>query len=171
MAGAAQKRMQQRRGTSEEWASLDPVLLAGELGIDTTQGIVKVGDGQTSWLGLMEIGGGVGDGAHNPFAWTVDVEQNLGNGAYGMRRKGSAQLTANRQTDIVMAYDIDQRCGLMSWGGWWNMDGTCRQAGGYWSDAQSIFWVDPSSNTIKCALVLNNSRVCEYDVWVMYTRQ
>ncbi|MBQ7262452.1 MAG: hypothetical protein IJR14_01915 [Synergistaceae bacterium] len=58
MAGSAQTRMQQRRGTSTEWASLDPVLLAGELGIDTTQGIVKVGDGVKRWSELPEMGGG-----------------------------------------------------------------------------------------------------------------
>ena len=59
MAGTA-KRMQQRRGTSSEWASLDPVLLAGEFGVETDTGVVKVGDGVKAWSGLEEIGGGGG---------------------------------------------------------------------------------------------------------------
>lgn len=58
MAGTANaKRMQQRRGTSSEWASLDPVLLAGELGIATDTGVVKVGDGEKKWSELEAMNG------------------------------------------------------------------------------------------------------------------
>ena len=55
MAGAAQKRMQQRRGTSATWASLDPVLLAGEFGVATDTGAVKVGDGVKKWSALEAV--------------------------------------------------------------------------------------------------------------------
>ena len=54
------KRMQQRRGTSAEWAAKDPVLLAGELGYDMTTGGVKVGDGTKKWSELGEIKGSGG---------------------------------------------------------------------------------------------------------------
>ena len=56
----ANKRMQQRRGTSEVWAAKDPVLLSGELGYDTTTGGVKIGDGVKKWSELGEIKGSGG---------------------------------------------------------------------------------------------------------------
>ena len=80
MAGAA-KRMQQRRGTSSEWASLDPVLLAGEFGVETDTGVVKVGDGVKAWSGLEEIGGGGGTEAY-VFEGPRDMEQPLAETVY-----------------------------------------------------------------------------------------
>lgn len=44
-------RIRLRRGTTAQWAS-NPILAAGEPGIDTTTGAVKVGDGATSWSAL-----------------------------------------------------------------------------------------------------------------------
>ena len=48
-----------RAGTTAEWADADasddeaaPVLAAGEMGIDTTTGAVKVGDGSTAFAFL-----------------------------------------------------------------------------------------------------------------------
>ena len=45
-------RIQVRRDTSEAWSLANPVLAAGEFGLDTTEGRVKVGDGVTPWAGL-----------------------------------------------------------------------------------------------------------------------
>jgi hypothetical protein len=41
-----------KRATTARWASVDPVLAAGELGIDTTLNIFKIGDGVTHWSSL-----------------------------------------------------------------------------------------------------------------------
>jgi hypothetical protein len=41
-----------RRGSTSEWASRNPVLLAGEPGFDYLLRILKVGDGTTHWLDL-----------------------------------------------------------------------------------------------------------------------
>ena len=43
-------RMQQRRGTAEQWLLADPVLAAGEIGFETDTGSFKIGDGVNSWL-------------------------------------------------------------------------------------------------------------------------
>jgi hypothetical protein len=48
-------RMQQRRGTSVEWASDNPVLAAGEIGVDTTTKQIKVGDGLLNWADLPDV--------------------------------------------------------------------------------------------------------------------
>lgn len=44
--------MLQRRGESGEWATVNPVLGAGEFGIETDTGIIKLGDGETAWQEL-----------------------------------------------------------------------------------------------------------------------
>jgi hypothetical protein len=45
-------RIQLRRGTAAEWASVDPVLAAGEMGLETDTGDFKFGDGTTAWSSL-----------------------------------------------------------------------------------------------------------------------
>jgi len=44
--------LQFRRGTSSEWTSANPVLAAGEMGIETDTSQFKIGDGVTSWTSL-----------------------------------------------------------------------------------------------------------------------
>lgn len=45
-------KMRQRQGTAAQWKSTNPVLAAGEFGYDTTNDIVKIGDGVKRWLNL-----------------------------------------------------------------------------------------------------------------------
>ena len=47
--------MQQRRDTSANWVSNNPVLLAGEIGVETDSGGIKVGDGSATWVNLDYI--------------------------------------------------------------------------------------------------------------------
>lgn len=44
-----------RRGTSAEWTSANPVLAAGEPGYETDAGLLKIGDGVTSWTALPYV--------------------------------------------------------------------------------------------------------------------
>ena len=48
------KRIQLRRDTAANWASSNPVLLEGELGIelDDSRNRIKIGDGTTAWNSL-----------------------------------------------------------------------------------------------------------------------
>jgi len=46
---------QQKRGTASEWSSAVNALSAGELGYDTTNRILKIGDGSTLWASLKGI--------------------------------------------------------------------------------------------------------------------
>lgn len=48
--------IQVRKGTSTEWSVANPVLLAGELGFDTTNLVFKIGDGTSSWASLKNAG-------------------------------------------------------------------------------------------------------------------
>ena len=38
-------RMQQRRGTAQQWTDADPILAAGEIGFETDTNQFKIGDG------------------------------------------------------------------------------------------------------------------------------
>lgn len=46
-----------RRGTAAEWSAANPVLALGEPGWDTTNSLLKIGDGVTAWNGLGGFGG------------------------------------------------------------------------------------------------------------------
>jgi hypothetical protein len=48
--------MQQKRGTSSRWTSTNPILLAGEIGVETDTNKLKIGDGTTSWNNLDYVG-------------------------------------------------------------------------------------------------------------------
>lgn len=63
-----------RRGTTLGWAVADPILAAGELGYVTDSGILKVGDGHTSWGAL----GGILMGAGPPLTFE-DVDDRVAN--------------------------------------------------------------------------------------------
>jgi hypothetical protein len=52
------QRIQLRRDTASAWAASNPVLLAGEVGVETDTRRLKIGDGETSWSGLGYTGGG-----------------------------------------------------------------------------------------------------------------
>lgn len=45
-------RMQQRRDTAANWTSSNPTLAAGELGLETDTGKMKIGTGSTAWASL-----------------------------------------------------------------------------------------------------------------------
>jgi len=46
------RRIQVRRGTAAQWTTKNPVLLAGELGLETDTGKFKFGDGEAAWSSL-----------------------------------------------------------------------------------------------------------------------
>jgi hypothetical protein len=51
-------RIQFRRGTESEWASANPVLAQGELGYESTNKLIKFGDGSTQWSSLAVAAAG-----------------------------------------------------------------------------------------------------------------
>jgi len=48
----AQTIIKLRRGTASQWTSADPVLAAGEIGLETNTNRTKYGDGTTTWSAL-----------------------------------------------------------------------------------------------------------------------
>lgn len=50
-----------RNDTKENWTKLDPILLKGEIGIETDTQKLKIGDGTSKWSELTYFGGDVAD--------------------------------------------------------------------------------------------------------------
>lgn len=76
-------RLQFRRGTYAEWAAANPILASGEPGYDTTNKILKVGDGTTQFASLSGIsgGGGGGGGGSTTFTGLLDSPANYSSSA------------------------------------------------------------------------------------------
>jgi hypothetical protein len=55
--------VQARKGTAAEWASANPTLSAGELGLETDTLKFKAGNGTSPWTTLPYIGAGVAETA------------------------------------------------------------------------------------------------------------
>ena len=65
-------RLRLLRGTAAQWSSANPILLSGEIGYDTTNNLVKIGDSVTTWSALPGIGGGPGATDHGTLTGLAD---------------------------------------------------------------------------------------------------
>jgi hypothetical protein len=65
-------KIQIRKGSASEWDAANPILDLGEPGFDTTNNILKIGDGINNWNNL------------NPISVTNDNSQNQGGISYGI---------------------------------------------------------------------------------------
>jgi len=93
-------RIQFRRGTETEWSTSNPILATGELGYESTNKLIKFGDGTTAWntLGVAAAG---------------DITSVIaGTGLTGGATSGAA--TINLDTSIVFtAASIDAKGDLL----------------------------------------------------------
>ena len=53
---ARTNQIQFRRGTATQWSNTNPVLASGEPGFDTTNNLLKIGDGTSTWSSLISVG-------------------------------------------------------------------------------------------------------------------
>lgn len=60
--------MQIRRGTTDEWEIIDPILADGEIVYDTTKQAIKIGDGEHTFKSLEYIG----------VTWEMEKEYDFG---------------------------------------------------------------------------------------------
>ena len=94
-------RIKLRRATASRWTSINPTLLAGELGVDTTNNKVKIGTGSATWTAL-------------PYATLTPTEINaLITGLQTQISALSTNLT-NTLDDYVPIGDVAQADGVAS---------------------------------------------------------
>ena len=62
--------MQQKRATASRWTSLNPILLAGEIGFETDTNKIKIGDG-SHWNDLSYIVGAGITGSYQPLTTPI----------------------------------------------------------------------------------------------------
>jgi len=94
-------RIKLRRATASRWTSTNPTLLAGELGVDTTNNKVKIGTGSATWTAL-------------PYATLTPTEINaLITGLQGQIDALSTNLS-NTLDDYVPIGDVAQADGVAS---------------------------------------------------------
>ncbi len=61
---AAKTKIQHFRGTAARWTEINPVLAAGELGLETDTNKIKFGDGTSTWSALSYAAESVGTHSH-----------------------------------------------------------------------------------------------------------
>ncbi len=74
----AQTVIRLRRGTAAQWASANPVLASGEMGIETDTRKFKFGNGSTQWNSIPYASAGGGTGGGFFVAETPPVGANIG---------------------------------------------------------------------------------------------
>lgn len=89
---------QQRRDTAANWTSANPTLLAGEIGVETDTGLLKIGDGSTAWTSLdylpLSFEGYAANGIYNPAANQVALATN-GTGRLFIDSSGNVAVSPN----------------------------------------------------------------------------
>jgi len=93
-------RIQVRRGTSTEWTSVNPVLAAGEMGVETNTNLFKFGNGSSTWTALSY--------ANNSDVAISEISQDaintaltMGSGLTKTYNDGANTITINVDTDVV----------------------------------------------------------------------
>ncbi len=103
--------IQLRRGTTAEWAAANPVLAAGEPGLDTDTKQSKIGDGTTAWSALpvfrttsdadLPVVDG-GTGASN----AGDARTNLGLGTIATQSASAVNITGGAISGVTNCWDL-----------------------------------------------------------------
>lgn len=81
--------IQVKRDTAANWTSKNPVLASGEFGYDTTNKILKIGDGSSSWTNLSQV---------NPK--TITVVQTTGTSTTSVMSQSAVTTALNNKQDI-----------------------------------------------------------------------
>jgi hypothetical protein len=87
-------KLKQRYDTASNWTTNNPVLLAGELGIESDTKKMKVGDGTTSWASLeyMVAESGISSEDLN---LKMDKNNPTGSGSFSLNRKQDTEIGYN----------------------------------------------------------------------------
>lgn len=102
MAGTA---VQHRRGTAAQWAAANPVLPDGELGYEKDTGIVKVGNGTSTWNQLPPI---LGSSYLPVLGKAADSERLDGLDSSAFFMAADAETEQDRVNDLILPSGVNR---------------------------------------------------------------
>lgn len=76
---AKRKRIINRNDVAANWTAVNPILLKGEIAVESDTGKVKVGDGATAWNSLAYLSSSGGAGAWGSITGTLSSQTDLQN--------------------------------------------------------------------------------------------
>ena len=92
--GTAYATIQNHRGLAADWTGNDPTLLAGEVGIETDTGKIKIGNGTSTWTELDYFMDPVGIQGYGPDGM-VTLSANAASALYTVLSDATSMLSAN----------------------------------------------------------------------------
>lgn len=93
-------RIQVRRGSATDWSGVNPILAAGELGVETDTRKIKVGDGSTAWNSLSYIAADapeIGEISQD----AINTALTMGAGLTKTYNDGANTITINVDSNVV----------------------------------------------------------------------
>lgn len=77
--------IQLRRDTADNWTTANPILAQGEVGIDLTNKLIKIGDGATAWNNLNDYAGDYNDILNKPQINNITLSGNKTGAELGLQ--------------------------------------------------------------------------------------
>lgn len=87
--------IQLRRDAASAWTAVNPILAAGEVGLETDTRLMKAGDGTTNWNSLSYLASSIADGA-------VSTNK-IGDSQVTTNKIGNLQVTEAKLADNAVA--------------------------------------------------------------------
>ena len=126
-------RIQQRRGTAAEWESENPILALGEIGFDTTNENIRIGDGTSAWNSLDSVSGPPGpEGPQGPTGPTGPIGPTGPLGPTGPIGRATFTVSATQPTAPINGDS------------WFNTETAVTAI--YYEDADSSQWIEAGNS-------------------------
>ena len=93
-------RIQVRRGTASQWTSVNPILAAGEMGVESDSNLFKFGNGSSTWTALAYANNSdvaIGEISQD----AINTALTMGAGLTKTYNDGANTITINVDSDIV----------------------------------------------------------------------
>lgn len=108
-------RMQQRRGTASQWTIADPVLAAGEIGVESDTAKFKIGDGINTWstLDYFSATPDLTGYATEAYADQAEADAISTAASDATTKANTAESNANSYTDTAISNLVDSAPGTL----------------------------------------------------------
>lgn len=95
--------IQLRRDTANNWQTANPILAQGEVGIDLTNKLIKIGDGATAWNDLNDYAGDYNDILNKPQINNIVLSGNKTGAELGLQDTLTAGTGITIEDNVISA--------------------------------------------------------------------